>query len=165
MKWQRAGVVLAGTALTLVTALSQEVVTPLSEVLRDRDGDFVPDRMGENVTVVGVLTSDPVPLTPFGRSYATLANLQDATGAVVLFTRDPALLESGYKRGDSVHVIGKVSQHNGTEELTISEIKNLGPGVLPAPKEVLVADLKAERYSGQLVRVEGILTVPPDLIG
>ncbi len=138
--------------------------TPLSEVLRDRDGDFVPDRLGETFIVTGTLTSDPSPLTPYGRSFATLAYLQDGTGGIVLFARDPALLSQEYKRADIVQVKGKLSQHNGMEELAVSEITRLGTGGLLAPHEVLVADVQSERYSGQLVRVSGKLIVPPDLL-
>src|SRR5439155_1329814 len=52
---------------------------------------------------------------------------------------------------------------NGMEELVVSEISRLGTGALPAPREVLVADLETERYSGQLVRVYGELLVPAEL--
>src|SRR6266516_2323874 len=41
-------------------AQATERTTPLQEVLRDKDGNFVPDRLGEMFTVSGVLISDPV---------------------------------------------------------------------------------------------------------
>src|SRR2546422_664026 len=50
------------------------------------------------------------------------------------------------------------------EELVVSEITRIGTRALPAPHEVLVADLAAERHSGQLVRLFGELIVPPDLL-
>src|SRR2546430_5122257 len=79
-------------------AQATERITPLQEVLRDKDGNFVPDRLGEMFTVSGVLVSDPVNrkgFGPDGTEYASLANLQDDTGAIVLFTRDTGLLSGG----------------------------------------------------------------------
>ena len=75
----------------VASATAAERPTPLQEVLRDKDGNFVPDRLGETFTVSGVLVSDPVNrkgFGPDGAEYASLANLQDDTGAIVLFTRD-----------------------------------------------------------------------------
>ena len=144
-----------------------ETITPIQEVLRDKNGDFVPDRLGEIFTVSGMLISDPVNLHGLGADateYASLVNLQDKTGGIVLFTRNTTLLGSGFKNGDLVQARGKLSQHNGMEELILVEIRRLGTEPLPPPRDVLTADLRGERYSGQLVRVAGELVVPPDLL-
>ena len=149
------------------TARAAERITPIQEVLRDKDGNFVPDRLGETFTVSGVLISDPINLRGFGSDaaeYASLVNLQDNTGALVLFTRNTALLGSGFQRGDIVQARGKLSQYNGMEELMLVEIRRLGRGTLPKPRDVLTADLLSERYSGQLVRVAGELVAPSDLL-
>ncbi len=157
-------------ALVLLIALSAnaaEKVTPIREVLRDNDANYVPDRLGETFTVSGVLISNPVNLRGFGPDStepASLVNLQDATGGIALFTRNTALLASGFKIGDAVQARGKLSQHNGVEELLLVEIRRLGDGTIPQPRDVLTADVRSERYSGQLVRVVGELVVPPDLL-
>src|ERR1044071_2018071 len=144
-----------------------ERITPLQEVLRDKDGNFVPDRLGETFTVSGTLTSDPINLKGYGpdaSEYASLVHLQDDTGAIALFTRNTGLLNSGLSRGDVVQARGKLSQHNGMEELMLLEIRRLRAGVTPQPRDVLAADLLGERHSGQLVRLVGELIVPPDLL-
>ncbi len=154
-------------SLVVASALGAERITPIQEVLRDNDGNFVPDRLGETFTLSGVLSCDPINVGGFGpdsAEYATIVNLQDSTGGIVLFTRNTALFSSGFKRGDSVQARGKLSQHNGMEELMLVEIRRLGSGAPPRPREVLTADLLGERYSGQLVRVAGELVVPPDLL-
>src|SRR5437762_11751751 len=89
---------LLGLVIACLTTASVEVadrITPLQEVLQDKDGNLVPDRLGENFTISGVLTSEPVNVNGFGPNaseYACLVNVQDTTGAIVLFTRNLALL-------------------------------------------------------------------------
>src|SRR2546427_3457033 len=157
-------------AIVLFLVLSvnaAEKVTPIRELLRDNDANFVPDRLGETFTVSGVLISNPVNLRGFGpdaTENASLVNLQDGTGGIVLFTHNTALLASGFRAGDAVQARGKLSQSNGVEELLLAEIRRLGPGAMPQPIDVLTADVRSERYSGQLVRVVGELIVPPDLL-
>src|SRR2546425_1017106 len=134
-------------SLTLTGAVGEDQPTRLSEVLKDRDADFVPDHLGETFLIAGTLTTDPMPLTPSERNFATLANLQDETGGIVLVAIGRAVLFWNYKRGDVVQVKGELSQHNGMEGMVVSEITRIGTRALPAPHEVLVADLAAERHS------------------
>jgi len=158
---------LSGLLLLLVlTANAAETVTPIREVLRDNDANFVPDRLGEMFTISGVLISSPVipRVAPEATEYASVVNLQDSTAGIVLFTRNTKLLASGFKVGDAVQARGKLSQQNGMEELLLTEVRPLGPGAMPQPRDVLTADVRSERYSGQLVRVVGELVVPPDLL-
>lgn len=128
------------------------------DALRDRDGNFIPDRLGEAFTFTGVLTSEPLLV---GRQ-DSLVTFQDDTGGMLLFNPGSSFLPGGLKRGDAVQVRGRLMQLNGLETLQLAEIQRLGVGTVPAPKEVLAADLNSERYSGQLVRVVGELEVPAD---
>lgn len=128
-------------------------VVPLQQALADRDGDHVPDRIGDTVTVQGIITSDPLVMNP----EASLVNFQDTTGGVVLFTRDPSVLR-GLERGDRVRVRGRLEQYLGAEQLLVEAVELLGQGTLPAPRDVLVSDLQGEQYFGRLVRVAGRLT-------
>lgn len=149
-------VILASRVASLQAA--EEPTETVADVLRDLDGDFVPDRLGEIVSLSGVLTSDPLLI---GRD-AGLVNFQDRTGGLVLYTQGTTLLPGGLRRGDAVLARGRLGQYNGMEQLVLSNIVRLGVGTLPAPREALAADLNSERYSGQLVRVVGELVVPPD---
>jgi PAS domain S-box-containing protein len=147
------------TLCPTLTAIAQETQTiSVKEALRDADGDYIPDRLGETVTLVGVLTSDPLVLG----SAASLVTLQDNTGGIVLFTPDTTLLVGQFNRGDLVKVRGQIGQYKGLEQLVIAEIQRLGIGTMPTPREVLADDLHSERYESQLVRVEGRLIIPPD---
>ncbi|HAV63186.1 MAG TPA: hybrid sensor histidine kinase/response regulator [Verrucomicrobiales bacterium] len=126
---------------------------PIRSVLSDADDDFVPDRLGELVVVQGVLTSDPIVMA----RNAALANLQDETGGILLFTRAPARLRDRVKLGDEVRVTGVVEQFQGAEQLNVKEVEYLRDGVLPDPREVTAAQVNGEEFAGQLVRLRGRL--------
>src|SRR5213075_1222286 len=103
------GFLLAIILLFVLTAHAAEKVTPIREVLRDNDANYVPDRLGETFTVSGVLISNPVNSRgsgPDATERPSLLNLQDDSGGIVLFTRDSALLASGFRIGDTVQARG-----------------------------------------------------------
>ncbi len=131
---------------------------PVQEALRDDNKDLVPDRLGETVTLVGVLTSD----TRYAQR-GSLVNFQDATGGILLYCRENARM-AGLQRGDRVQARGRIGQYRGTEQLEVEEIVRLGEGEVPRPRDVRAVELLSERYSGQLVRVVGELRVPPNLL-
>ncbi len=128
---------------------------PIRQAVLDLNGDFVPDRLGATVAVEGVVTSDAVSLA----GNASVANVQDGTAGIVLFSRDTAFLVRHLFRGDSVRVQGVVGQYRGQEELIVGSYVRLGKVALPLPRNVLATDVKGERFEGRLVRVAGDLTV------
>lgn len=140
-----------------LTVVGQGPVISVREALQDNNGDRIPDRLGETVTLVGVITSTPIDV---GEQGATLANIQDETGGIVLFARDSSLVNGHFSRGDVVQVHGKVGQYRGMEELLVEGIRRLRTGAVMQPRDVLAADLQSERYSGQLVRLKGWLDIP-----
>lgn len=152
-----AGALLSHLVLLLVLHASagyaqQSGAVPIREALRDVDGDRIPDRMGETVELVGTAISDPLVIGPTG----SLINLQDSTGGVMLFAHDTTQLKT-LAAGDRVRVLGTVGQYRGAEQLIIGRVERIGTAEMPAPRDVLAADLVVERYAGQLVRVSGEL--------
>jgi PAS domain S-box-containing protein len=135
-------------------------VVPLKQALTDQDGDRVPDRIGDTVTVQGIVISDPLVMN----AEASLVNFQDTTGGIVLFTRDTAVLR-GLERGDSVRVRGRLDQYLGAEQLLVEGVEPLGRAAVPQPRDVLVSDLQGEQYFGRLVRVAGQLAAGEDEAG
>ena len=109
--------------------------------------------MGDSLTLVGVLTTDPY--LAVGRTERR-SYLQDTSGAIRLRTLDLDMLD-GFVRGDSVIVSGTVGHYRAVDILEPNSIRRLGRGRLPEPRLVRVTDLLGERYSGQLVRVVGRL--------
>ena len=144
---------ISGAALPGAGAVEGQQPIPIGDALVDRDGDRVPDRIGDTVTVEGVVISTPVLL---GED-AALVNFQDATGGIVLFARDTARLRS-LGRGDRIRVRGRIGQYRGAEQLLVMSIDPRGRTAVPAPEDVLVSDLLGEEHFGRLVRVAGTLT-------
>ncbi len=112
----------------------------------------ISSRLGQTVTVQGIIIDGPIPLGPS----AMLADLQDSTGGITLYSANSALLK-GFHRGDELRVTGTIQQYKGQTGILIRHIDRLGPGKLPVPRDVLVTNLLAARYLGQLVRAEGIV--------
>lgn len=139
-------------------AAQQSAPVPISRVLADADEDRVPDRLGDRVVVEGIVTYEP---KEAGGS-AAIATIQDAGGGIVLFTREPARLLGRVARGDRVRAYGTVKQYYGVEEIVVDSVVRVGTGVVPEPQDAFAADLKGERLSGRLVRVDGELSVGAD---
>ncbi len=131
-------------------------VLTVAEVRRDADGDFVPDRIGQTVDMVGVATREPRKLRG-----SRFVMLQDSTGAIRLYPPRDTLLLRGVRAGDLLAVRGRVAQYRGFEELLVTEVHKVGSTTVPPPRDVLVVDLHQERFSGRLVRVTGVLERVP----
>src|SRR5215468_8054322 len=141
----------SGSLVAQIDPLQQQLpVIPISEAVRDNNGDFVPDRLGQKVAVEGVLTSDPAR----SGSDIMLANLQDSTAGILLVTRNSNLVKDLHP-GDYVRVSGTLSQYKGAEELLVSAIARQGTRPMPPPKQVLAADLESKRYLAQRVHLVG----------
>ena len=61
--------------------------------------------------------------------------------------------------GTIVEVVGLLTHRRGVEELFIETLRITGATSPPVPREVLISDLLSERYTQQLVRVTGNLTI------
>ena len=134
-------------------------ISLVSDVFVDADADGTPDHLGQTVTVRGVLISDPVSLNG-----PSLVNLQDSSGGVILFTRQPGMLLGKVRRGDLVVATGEVTLFKGNRELMLKDVRKEGTEVLPTPRDVKTADLLNRRYAGELVRVTGTLKLGPDFL-
>jgi PAS domain S-box-containing protein len=122
---------------------------PIAQVRLDRDGDRVPDRLGDTVRIAGRVT---VPTGAMGRDWLEVF-VQDGTGGIDLYDRTvPFALEGG----DSVVVTGVVSQYNGMTQLTHPRITVVpGPQRLPRPQPIAFTRASAERWEGSFVSVRG----------
>jgi PAS domain S-box-containing protein len=118
-------------------------------------------RLGQTVTVQGILIGEPIPLG----ADSGLADLQDSSGGITLYSPNRALLAGNIHRGDEVRVDGTVAQYKGQTEILVRHIDRVGPGTLPSPRDVVAADLFGTRYLGQLVRVEGKIRLAKDSVG
>ena len=120
----------------------------IAEAIEDLNNDFVPDRLGDTVTVQGVV---------FSPNYQTTNNsyyIYDGTAGTDIFMPGPVLL---WAMGDELNVTGVVTQFNGMTEIVPSSasgwilISSGNP--TPDPVVITLAQYKAdpELYEGSLV--------------
>ena len=133
----------------------------VAAAFRDVDGDLIPDRLGETVSLTGVVTSEPRMIDV---RTASRTHIQDDTGGVRLTAPGNLIVAAGLDRNDAIRVRGTIQQFDGREEFVVAALERLGRREAPRPHEVTVAELQSEEYSGQLVRVAGRLTVPLSIL-
>ena len=124
--------------------------------------DFVPDRLGQQVKVRGVVTS-----VDFRGSSGTEIYIQDPTAGVDVFSTS---INTVFNIGDELEVVGTVAQFNGLTEIvpaSASDITVLAPGTLP-PVNVEVVTLSqlanggvGEAFEGKLIRVNNVTLASP----
>ncbi|HET7433359.1 MAG TPA: lamin tail domain-containing protein, partial [Thermoanaerobaculia bacterium] len=150
----------AGGPSLITIAEAREDVDSTTGVSPD---DYVPDRLGQQVKIRGVVTS-----VDFRGASGTEVYIQDPTGGVDIFSTS---INTTLNIGDNIEVTGTVAQFNGLTEITPSgaaDIVVLAPGTLPDPiLEVVTLSQLAnggpgESYEGRLVRVNNVsITSPP----
>ena len=152
---------LGGTNSTpLITiAEAREDIDPSTQTSPD---DYVPDRLGQQVKIRGVVTS-----VDFRGASGTEIYIQDPTGGVDVFSTS---INTTFNIGDNLEVTGTVSQFNGLTEIapaSASDITILPGGTLPNPvmEVVTLAQLQnggaGEAFEGKLIRVNNVTLVSP----
>ncbi len=124
----------------------------IANVKIDTDGDRIPDRIGEQVVTMGIVTS----LNFSSSGY--LATIQDESAAIHLWSSGDTT--SNYNIGDRVQVSGEVAQFRGLTEIytTAADILFLGTATAPDPMVVTIAELQAdpEKYESMLLKINAI---------
>ncbi|MCF6269540.1 MAG: FG-GAP-like repeat-containing protein [Melioribacteraceae bacterium] len=136
----------------VVLDLQKVSAEAIAGVKIDSDGDGVPDRLGEQVVTMGIVTS----LNFSSSGYLT--TIQDESAAIHLWSSGDTL--SNYNIGDRVQVSGEVAQFRGLTEIytTPEDILFLGTATTPEPMVVTIADLQAdpEKYESMLLKINAI---------
>ncbi len=137
-----------------ITGSSITQVISIAEAIEDLNNDFVPDRVGDTVTVQGVI---------FSPNYQTSNNsyyISDGTAGTDIFMYGPPVLI--WNMGDELNVTGVVTQFNGMTEILIADTTGwvlLSSGnPTPSPTVITLAQYKAtpELYEGSLVGFSGL---------
>lgn len=126
----------------------------IADVLVDRDVNFVPDRLGDTVSIAGTVTSRPRG-THGGWRFVLV---QDDAGGIRMAAPAAEQLIDRLQPGDVVRATGVLHQFRGAAELRALRIERGGGTSVPYAREVRVVDAASERYEGQLVRVVGQLS-------
>ncbi|MGH7506496.1 MAG: hybrid sensor histidine kinase/response regulator [Longimicrobiales bacterium] len=152
--------VAAGALAPGVVWSRQAPPVPIEDVLRDADGDRVPDLLGAMIRIEGTALT----ATHTARDDISYIVIHDGSAAIRILARGGVF--DGIVPGVRVQVRGTVRQYRGAEEVEAVEVVRRGTGAVPPPREVLASDLHGERYAHQLVRVAGVLEpAPEDAVG
>ncbi len=124
-------------------------VIPISQAIEDLNNDFIPDHLGDTVTVQGVI---------FSPNYQTSNNsfyISDGTAGTDIFVYGPPVFT--WNMGDMLEVTGEVTQYNGMTEIVLLDTSSwslISTGnPTPEPVVLTLAQYKAnaEMYEGSLV--------------
>ena len=132
----------------------------IADVIIDATGDNIPDRLGEIVTVSGIILT-PNLGNPWGH---VISYIQDGSNAAVqIFSRNS---NQQFNVGDAVKVTGELLHYYGSTEIEIDAnipgdftVKSSG-NPLPAPIPVTFAELNdpafCEAYESQLISIDAV---------
>jgi hypothetical protein len=131
----------------------------IAEVKVDANGDFQPDRIGETVTVVGIVNSINFTASSNRFSY----NIQDATGGINITKGSETGGGPVYNIGDRIIVSGELGQFRGTDQLALdsaglANIQLLSTGNLVTPVTLTIPEYlaNAEMYESMLIKFYGV---------
>ncbi len=127
-------------------------VLSISEARKDANGDFVPDRLGQRVTIAGRANSNSDVMHTSRLSIF----LQDSSAGIELYNVDPG---PPIEEGDSVIATGTIEMYEGVTRLVRSTyriIKVHRP--MTRPIDLPVPEASSESYEGMLIRVNGVVT-------
>ncbi|OGU75798.1 MAG: hypothetical protein A2V93_06160 [Ignavibacteria bacterium RBG_16_34_14] len=133
-----------------------QIIT-IAEAIEDLNMDFIPDRLGDTVTVQGVV---------FSPNFQTTNNsfyIHDGTAGTDIFMFGPPVFT--WSLGDELTITGDVTQFNGMTEIEPFDssgwVLNSSGNPTPSPIVLTLAQYKAnpELYEGSLVGFVGLTKV------
>lgn len=150
------GIVLVVFTSQMVKASEQKSIrsfktSTIAQVKVDKNGDFIPDKIGDTVSVAGRVTVSSGVLM---KDYLFIA-IQDATAGIFIYKQNykgPVI-----KQGDSIEVTGIVSQYAGLTELVSPHVNFLDTLNRKTPVPVEILHHSSEYYEGRLVTFKGIV--------
>lgn len=132
-----------------------QVIT-IAEAREDLNGDFIPDRLGDTVTVQGVV------FTPNFRDDHNHYYIDDGTAGIHVFAFGSLL---GWDLGDETQLVGVVMQYRGATEIvaldSLSWILMTAGNPTPDPIVLTIAQYLSdpETYEGSLVELTTLTMV------
>lgn len=130
-------------------AINSSQIVPVAIAIADKNTDFIPDKLGDTVSVAGRVT---VSSGVLWKNRLQIA-IQDNTGGIEIYQRDysgPRIM-----MGDSLQVTGIIGQYRGQTQLTpihLNFIDSLNRKI-PIPFQLGKND--PENYEGRLVTING----------
>jgi hypothetical protein len=128
----------------------------IAEARIDANIDYVPDLLGQTVTIIGTVTTPT-----FGSSTQFNRYMEDGTAGVDVFMSGLTAPVVSYDVKERLYVTGEVQQYNGLTEIvpaTMVAVVPIGPVYRVTPTVVTVDQLLAngEAYEGRFVSIKGL---------
>lgn len=145
----------------ILKRISLDVET-IAAVKIDANGDFRPDRVGDTVSVMGVVNSINFTASANRFSY----NIQDATGGINITKGSEPGGGPIYKIGDRLFAHGKLGHFRGTAQLELFNLSNdvifLDSGNVITPIELNLGQYLAdpENYESRYIKLNGVAKDP-----
>ena len=123
----------------------------IAQVKVDKNGDFIPDMLGDTVTISGRVSVSSGVLLQNDLFIA----IQDSSAGIFIYKENytgPVI-----KEGDSIKVTGTVTQYYGVTEINSPKIYFLDTLNRKVPQAVEILHHSLEYYEGRLVTLKGIV--------
>ena len=121
----------------------------IAEAKVDKNKDFIPDRLGDTVTITGRAT---VSSGVLWKEKKLIIYLQDSTGGIAIYK--PVYNGPAIKVGDSLKITGVVNQYLGLTELDDPHITFVDTLHRKIPKPAPLINHNLESYEGRLVTLK-----------
>lgn len=131
------------------SVVAQPAPPSIAVVLEDANGDFVPDALGDTVTVAGRATVDEGTYGSFGSPLF----IEDETAGLAVRFEDGVRSGRPIVAGDRLVLTGTLDFYAGVAFVSASSAEHLGGGPPPSARPYDPAD--ADILEGRLVEAEG----------
>lgn len=137
-------------------------VETIAAVKIDANGDYIPDRLGDTVSVMGIVNSVNFTASANRFSY----NIQDETGGINITKGSETGGGPVYQIGDRLFAHGKLGQYRGTVQLELfdlaADVIHLDGGNAITPIDLSIAQYLAnpENYESRYIKVNGVAKHP-----
>ena len=130
-------------------ASNSSQILPVAIAIADKNTDFIPDKLGDTISVAGRVT---VSSGVLWKNRLQIA-IQDYSGGIEIYQRDYS--GSRITIGDSLQVTGIISQYRGQTQLTPIHINFIDSLNRKIPIPVQLGKSDPENYEGRLVTING----------
>ncbi|MBE0651288.1 MAG: response regulator [Bacteroidales bacterium] len=124
----------------------------IAQIKTDKNKDFIPDMLGDTVTISGRATVSSGLLL----KNHLLISIQDPTGGVLVFQRN--YIGPAIKAGDSLRITGVVREYDGHVEIDSPQVVIVDTLSRKIPKPLHMSFKSSrEPYEGKLVNIKAIV--------
>ncbi|MBK7104502.1 MAG: T9SS type A sorting domain-containing protein [Ignavibacteriae bacterium] len=138
--------------VNIIPKISNSIQISVAKI--DENNDYIPDRIGETVTITGIVLNKI-----FNLSNMTVF-VQDETGGIQLYSQgNPG---TNFNTGDLITATGKIDQYGGLAELIITDsatgIEIISSNNIITPILLSIDEYlsNAEKYEGTLIKINGL---------